>query len=241
MGGCGFNQTFNFSQSGGFGNGFSYSTEVVPPAPVVDIIHDRLQLWFDARYLGSYHGGTVWKDIASGRLATLHSGVTFDPVEKTMLFDCNGSGYADTPPFTADMSNGYTLEAYVRFDTLSFYNGVIAYNEPPHYANLEYYSSGVRFEGAGAQINDGHAPTLGKFYHYACTYDRSNISLYRDGALVVGPVPAAQPQSTTHTAPWVMGVWDGYLCGAITMTRLYTKALSPAEVLNNYNATLAGV
>jgi hypothetical protein len=37
-----------------------------------------------------------------------------------------------------------------------------------------------------------------------------------------------------------MGQWDGYLNGAIRSAKLYSKALSAAEVTQNYAATVAG-
>lgn len=208
-------------------------------APAVGIVQEGLELWFDSRFTGSYPGtGTSWTDMKNGIVGTVQSGVTFDPVLKTMVFDGTGNAFVNTPNYVADLSTGYTLEAYVRWDSLSTYDGVIAYNDPPRYANMEYYSPGVRFEGAGAQIKDLVAPpTLGVFYHYVCTWDGAYIRLYKDGAEVASAA-AAQVQSATHTAQWIMGTWDGNLTGAITMTRLYSKALTDLEVVQNYNATL---
>lgn len=212
---------------------------VSPPPAAPDVVQGGLELWFDSRFPASYPGtGTSWTDMKNGIVATLGSGVTFDSVSGTMVFDGSGGAYASTPSYVANLSTGYTLEAYVRWDSLPSYDGVIAYNDPPRYVNMEYYSPGVRFEGAGAQIKDLVAPpTLGTFYHYVCVWDGAYIRLYKDG-VEVASAAAAQVQSAAHTAQWIMGTWDGNLTGAITMTRLYSKALSPAEVLQNYNATL---
>lgn len=205
------------------------------------VVQDSLELWFDSRYAESYPGsGTSWTDLKNGVVATMDEGVTFQPVAKEMVFDGSAASIAQTGPYTADLSSGFSIEAYVKWSNLPSYDGVIAYNDSPRFINLEYYSPGVRFEGAGSQLNDGNTPTIGTYYHYVATYDGTYTRLYRDGSLVVGPTVVSQAQSASHTAPWVMGYWDGYFNGAIKTTRLYSKALSDAEVTQNYAATVAG-
>jgi len=208
---------------------------VTPP-----VVTDRLELWFDSRYPASYPGsGTSWTDMANGVVGTMNGGVTYDSGTKSMVF--NGSnGRVITSNYTSDLSTGYSLEAYVKWNGFSSYDGVIAYNQSPHYINLEYYFGQIRFESAGTVNTRAPGPTIGTWYHIVCTWDGSNNRIYVDGTLAAGPNSTTVPQYNNHTAPWVMGQWDGYLNGAIRSAKLYSKALSAAEVTQNYAATVAG-
>ena len=220
------------------------SRYAVPPA--LEPVQDHLELWFDSRYPSSYPGtGTDWTDLKHGVVATLGSGVSYENGGSggLLLFDGTSNATADTPPYTSDLSTGFSIEAYAGWISFPAYDGIISYNQSPHFINLEWYGAGqtpgTRFEAAGIRNFDTGSLDLQKLYHFVCTWDGSYTRIYRDGVLVAGPTAASQPQYNNHTAVWAMGHWDGHLNGAIAMTRLYSKALSDAEVLQNYQATIS--
>ena len=80
------------------------------------------------------------------------------------------------------------------------------------------------------------AATSFGFTHWVGTYDLSNIKLYRNGSLVgTTAYTTAINQSTTNldiASQSTSYHWDG----KISNVKVYNKALSASEVLQNYNA-----
>jgi len=78
---------------------------------------------------------------------------------------------------------------------------------------------------------------LGSWGHLCVVYNGSNISIYRQGIY-------QDQQATTGTANWSQGLKIGYWGGGggyawlgdIATVQFYTRALSAAEITQNYNA-----
>jgi hypothetical protein len=81
---------------------------------------------------------------------------------------------------------------------------------------------------------------LGSWGHLCVVYNGSNVSIYRQGIY-------QDQQATTGTANWSQGLkignWDGGAgyawLGDIATVQFYTRALSAAEITQNYNAQKA--
>jgi hypothetical protein len=48
---------------------------------------------------------------------------------------------------------------------------------------------------------------------------------------------SAASYSSTYTTTFTIGEYAGYLSGNVALTRIYNRALTASEVLQNYNAT----
>jgi len=231
MSNFGFNQTFNFAQSYGFGNGFSYQeNQAALRGPV---------LFFDAGNPTSYPGaGTTWTDLISGVPATLQGGYAYH----SGRVDFNGTdGFATTPSdVTVDLTEGFTMEVYVKFRDLAVQQGIVVFNSPG-YMNLIYTSGGeIRWEvAAGEQVFDPGPIETGVWYHLVGTWDRASglSKLYRDGVLVASDTKTCSV--TTRTSYLQIGQYDGdssFTDGDIAVVRLYDRPITATEVTNSYNS-----
>jgi Concanavalin A-like lectin/glucanases superfamily len=228
MGNFGFNQIFNLSESCGFGNAFSNGSPAV--------VSNGLVLSFDTGNPASYSGGSSWTDTKSGVVGTLYN----NPISASGGLFFNGSNtYVATPNTSLTLSNGFTLEAVVKFTSVSGNQGLVAFNSAPNaYMNLLKSSgAGLRWEiDAGQSVTGVNNLVAGKWYHFTGVWDKTNAILYRNG--VVDASAARTCNDTTVTAPFELGRYStDYFNGKMIISRFYSRPLTPTEVLQNYNAT----
>lgn len=207
----------------------------------------------DAGNTASYPGtGTTLYDLSlNGFTGTLTNGVgfstevggalTFDGVDDYVNTDVGIPGFKDK-----------TLEAWVRLDNVSQTGGGVI--------NLEY-DSGNTFDtivynetGQGWGFgSDGFNRTAWsgvletsttEWVHIVATYQDYNFRMYRNGTLILTTTSfLALDYSTTDSRSLLglrhTGGANAYLDGAIAESRIYSRALTGAEVLEKYNATKA--
>ena len=76
------------------------------------------------------------------------------------------------------------------------------------------------------------------WYHAIGTYNSNGSSvLYINGSNVGNSSYSAASYSSTYTTTFTIGEYAGYLSGNVALTRIYNRALTASEVLQNYNAT----
>ena len=78
--------------------------------------------------------------------------------------------------------------------------------------------------------------SVNNWHHIVATYDGTTLSLYRNGSLV--GTPATSTGNITNTSKTLtIGVRGGqYFGGRISNSKIYNKALTAAEIQQNYNA-----
>ena len=205
------------------------------------IVTDGLVLALDAGNTKSYPGsGTSWTDTVGGNTATLESGLTYSSDDGGSIVFDGSNEYIQVPTnsnltFTGD----FTYETWVKTDvqtgskhlwkigdqSLQFTNNV----SPDQ---IIYYSSGTGSQAYGVIDND-------KWAHIVLTKSGNTLSGYLNGVQSWTNTPGS---SATHDFSGVkIGSrntesnywWDGN----ISVVRIYKdKALTVAEVLQNYNA-----
>jgi hypothetical protein len=102
-------------------------------------------------------------------------------------------------------------------------------------------------EGGGNIIDTADAPLTTNWQHVSVVYDgslaaASRVAIYIDGvksatSATLGTIPTSL---TSSTADLEIGRWEGlgrYFDGNIASVGFYTRALTAAEVLQNYHAT----
>ena len=80
--------------------------------------------------------------------------------------------------------------------------------------------------------------TAGNWYHIVGTYDGANLRLYINGVNEVTTANTGTPAANSSGIR-LMARWDSnqYWGGNLSTVKIYDRALSQAEVLQNYHAT----
>ncbi len=138
------------------------------------------------------------------------------------VFDTNNS---------LDLGSEASIEAWVRFDTIGSFRGVIATNGIALYAN----GSDVLFHAqfAGGVLFAAHGPgvlTAGEWIHLAGTYDGSILRLYINGQEVATQLASGPTDDTAVLGLGRINPTTGYLDGAIDDVRIWNVVRSGAEI-----------
>jgi hypothetical protein len=161
--------------------------------------------------------------------------LTYDS-DNTFRFD-GANNYIDVTGtgFTSNMTS-YTFMHWSRRDVesrmpLSSRGGSLFYQ---YGDNSWYYTHG----GAAGEYYYPHAVSIpvGTYGFYCIVYNGSNVSIYRNGVF-------EGSQATTGTADWSNGLRIGnyygsgyYYLGKIDSVGFYNRALTAAEIAQNFNA-----
>ncbi len=155
---------------------------------------------------------------------------------------------ADSP--SLDVTTALTLEAWVRPSALGGWRSVLMKERAGGLAYSLYADNGVDGSQPAGTIFFGALPdqsvrgtsplALNVWTHLAVTYDGTTMRLYVNGVLT-----AAQPQTgsvTTTARPFRIGgngVWsDEFFSGLIDDVRVYSRALSAAEIQTDMNTPI---
>jgi len=165
----------------------------------------------------------------------------FENVRKQGALNLDGNSWAEVHDNESlDITSAITLEAWVYWDTSdTIASGVFGKWTASNQCYLLYKTNagdGIRFYinsnavGAGS-LTDG-------WHHIVGTYDRTNKRLYVDGAQV--NLNNQADAIATSSLPLEIGRYDqqssyGYE-DPIAQPRIYNRALTAAEIQQNYNA-----
>ena len=213
------------------------------------IVTSGLVLHLDAGNINSYKGsGTTWSDLSGyGNIGTLTNG----PVYKTgnggyIQFD-GVNDYINCGNVLANLVN-LTLECWINFRTqLSLYNGIISKtldNSNGYELRTTGYTSTTtdfqfRYIGDSAATGD-YTATNGVWYHILATGESGAQRLYINGVLFNSASVASTPASNSNNLSIGKLSYAGlYVNANIAFVRIYNRALSASEVLQNYEATKA--
>ncbi len=216
------------------------------------IVKDGLILCLDPGSVGSYpRSGSTWKDLTKNANGTLINDATFSSANEGVItfdgtddyIDCGGNaffGFSSGESFTlsvwfkgtsargAIVVKGYDAGGQERPWYMLWCN-----NNSDGHVNLYVRSTSGSFVTTNStKINDD------EWHSIIGVYDASaaTITTYTDGVAgtPVGSV-SAQPYGT-NSRPFVIGKHFGEeLNGSIGPVHVYNKALSAAEVVQNYN------
>ena len=228
-----------------------------------DIIEDGLVLCLDAANRQSYAGsGTAWRDLAESNNGTLTNGPTFNSANGgSIVFDGSNDfvtipngNYLNTNSFTVSLWM-YLNNIITAFTTYCFLNKNV-YNTSGISASLGTAgSTGSRrlaircstTENAALVFNFDPSASLVTFdaWHnvvliFKYNVPNSQILTYIDGIYSQTSTPVSGTFVSNANALRVGSSAPGngvYHKGKISSYQIYNRALTPAEITQNYNAT----
>ena len=212
-----------------------------------------LQLYYDPGNSASYSGsGSVITDLSGNNRTGVVSG---SPTDAGNWFTLNGSTqWFYSPVLSRGAGNSCTVEVWVRAtadcavwtdqdsqtpNSSYFATGCEIYPTGPfHLMNTMLYNSGTGVTRCG-----GGVESLNTWYQIVRTYDGTNAVGYQNAV-------AASPTAISWSAPtnWYVGfgapattkfAQGNAFAGSYGLVRVYNRALTGAEVLQNYNADKA--
>ena len=229
-----------------------------------NIINGGLIFYTDAGSPNSYINGIFgnsWKDISgNGNAATLYNGPIFNSATASSIGFDGTNDYAETIRTSTLRPDYVTICAWVKYtgvQAVSFISGYGNTRNNGYYLSVSATLNQFRcFAGNGNNIAGGspllNFATLNSNINYVCmTFDGATIRGYINGALgaslnqdVVGPL--TYPTSGV-SQPILGGLYIGslegnlglsrYWTGNIYQIKIYNRALSAAEIQQNFNAT----
>jgi hypothetical protein len=223
-----------------------------------NIVKDGLVLDLDAAKRDSYPTtGTVWRDISGNQYTgSLTNGPTFSSTNYGSIgFD----GVDDNVVLGNVLNigtNSITLSAWVKLNTGSGTMGIIGKTSQRSYVGryaiyIETSNINALFQPvSNYTIATSVTPYVdGKFHNICLTINRTGfMTLYIDSTSVGTPVDVSSTSGVNLNAStdyFYIGAYGNstgqtpalFLNGNIAQTTVYNRALSSAEVLQNYNAT----
>ena len=210
------------------------------------IVTDGLVLYVDAGNDNSYPGsGSTWSDLINGGDYNLTNGPTFSSSNGGSISFDGGDDYFDTG-LTGGIYNpsSFTMDIWLKLNSTKSVYGLCGRLD-------NTFSQGVTFDGLGSTIYftvnaynqnvTSTSITTGVISNYHCSYDGSTLRLYKDGSLVSS---TSYTSGVTYNSSYgwnvannSVGVSLGYAPDMECYSfKVYSKALSASEILQNYNA-----
>jgi len=205
------------------------------------IVTDGLVLALDAANPKSYPGsGTTWFDLSgNGNNGTLVNGVGYNSGNLgSLVFD----GVNDYAPIGTSGfpfgSSAATLSGWAKTNTISgSWRWIVSYGtgNTSQSRFLGINASTYYFGGYSNDITASGVP-LNTWFNMVGVYDETNASMYINGALVSGPT--AKTWNTIANNAQVGRQTNGseYWNGNIAQVSIYNRAITAAEIQQNFNA-----
>ena len=217
------------------------------------IVTDNLVLALDAANTKSYPGsGTTWTDLSGkGNNGTLTNGPTFDSGNGgAFVFDGTddyvtaGNKLPDADELFAGTGNAWSTSSWFNVDVISSAGKIVTgrggglgtaavYAVWVEEANLR-----VRLRG-GTITNISTSIAANTWYNVAVTWNGTTANGYLNGQfLTTLAVGTASDQTNNFTigATNIGGVQNYEMDGKISQTLVYNRALTAAEIKQNFNA-----
>lgn len=220
-------------------------------------VTDGLLMYLDAGNTKSYANGATWSNIGKNGIdGSLLNGATFSSANNgSIVFDAVddavrigvGNNWFPIP------TSALTIEAWVKSPGLvsgSAYNGIISLT---YGLTLSLISSGYVFfrvyDSSLLVINSLSSTGVncydGKWHHIVVTNDGSTSAIYIDGVFNISTPYSfygdTNPSWYSNTSICRIGEEvnnsNRFFNGNISIVKVYEKALSATEVLQNFNAT----
>jgi len=221
------------------------------------IVTDGLVLYLDAANPKSYPGsGNTWSDLSgNGNNGTLENGVGFDSDSNgSLVFDGSNDWISIPSTGINSWSSPFSMEVWFNipsgavwannrlssiFSVNGGYSGMYGLVRWPTEGKAGLYIRGNN--GSIAATVTGLSRNV--YHHLVGTWDGTRSRLFFNGQLTSGPSGSERtgvPDSSNLNiglSRAFSGSAGNYYEGLISITKYYTRALSPQEVLQNYNAT----
>ncbi|HLC42882.1 MAG TPA: LamG-like jellyroll fold domain-containing protein [Methylomirabilota bacterium] len=196
-------------------------------------------------------GGTTVTDLSGNGNSGAVSGATWTAAGRyggALSFNGTNNLVTVNDANLLDLSNGMTLEAWVRPTTLSGWRTVILKERPSGLAYALYANTSANRPNSELETSNnsyearGTAKlSLNMWAHLVATFDGATLRLFVNGAQVRSL--AANGSITASSGPLRIGgnaVWGEYFAGQIDEIRIYNRALSQAEIQTDMTTPVGG-
>jgi hypothetical protein len=225
----------------------------------VNIVTDGLVLYLDAANTKSYmSGSTAWNDLSrSGNIGTLTNGPTFNSGNGgSIVFDgVNDYVLGSLPNFNVGCISLWINPSSLINSTSSFqslillkYTGIV---NSEWYISLgsatvlltnEYITIANVENDTRTAIADGGSLSANIWYNLIFNLELGRYKIYINGIKKTevtfgGGVPQLTNPNVLQIGALVRTSIVGPFSGKIASTQIYNRALTPQEILQNYNAT----
>jgi len=219
------------------------------------IVKDGLILHLDAGNSKSYVSGSlVWNDLSKNQNnGSLISGSVYTGSAGGAIYFDGVNDYVDCGVTNLTLSANITLSAWINQSILTGYGNIIT-KEGSTIADLDYgFTTSVGgnlyfwFYNGGYKIHETFTNNINQtdtWYNVAAVFSDTNntVQLYANGIQIYN-----QPETTSmvsHTNSKLFVGWRNSFYavnrqlfkGNISIVQIYNRALTPSEVLQNYNA-----
>ena len=218
-----------------------------------DIVEDGLVLYLDAANIKSYSGsGTSWGDLSgNGNTGTLTNGPTFDGGNGgSIVFDGSGSKWVSLTGVTPVIQNDFTHVVWAKRDgnSSTSIGGIFGNHFHTELSGANMYFTNVNttvtFSAGNGTTRPAHAVTIPvsnmQWNCYVIRYTGTTYQFYFNGSLLDSRT--AVVVQSTNTNKFAIGLWapsylsEYYLNGKVAQCSSYNRALTPQEILQNFNA-----
>lgn len=190
--------------------------------------------------------GTTAANLGNPSVNGVVSGATWTTAGKNggaLSFDGVNDTVSVADYAALDLTSGMTLSAWVKPSSLSNWSTIMLKERSNGLAYALYAADGGnrppslygRINADRSVVSNSLLP-LSTWTHVTGTYDGANMRLYINGALVA--TRAQTGSMTTSNNPLMVGgnsIWGEYFKGSLDDLRVYSVALSAAEVTNDMN------
>lgn len=214
-----------------------------------NIVTNGLVLYLDAaNYLSYTSGSTVWRDLSSSNLSgSLINGPTFSSGNAGSIVFDGVDDYVDLGTFNGLGSIDRTISVWFRVNSLTGgTTRIITFPVDNTSTDTPAYTVGLSLfgnleVGIGGTPYDGYilnvSYTLGSWVNITSTIVGKTITIYKNTV-------SQGSRTSTGVVPTnplgYLGRYNGnygqYLPGNIANAQIYNRALTPSEILQNYNA-----
>jgi len=204
------------------------------------IVRDGLVLCLDAANPRSYpKSGTTWSDLAGSNNGALTNGPTFDADDKGSIVFDGSNDYVIIPTAPTSLvtnQSAVTISVWVYPHATG--QGIILGNGDGARFYVETFGSVFHWGFGGSQNSESSqaAFSINNWYNYVASYDETNVRGYLNGS-ITDTTSLSNPNyggSELKIGNWQNNLWFN---GNISNVSIYNRALTAAEVLQNYNAT----
>lgn len=209
------------------------------------IVTDQLAMHLDAGNISSYPGsGATWFDISgNSRNMTLYNSVGYSSLNQGSLTFDGTDDYAKVSNCGVQTfaNPEHTLEIWANFDYLEptrWWLAVLgAYGDggSQHWIGTSATATVFGKWGVPASQLAPNISAIGTWNQIVLTFDGTTLRGYKNGALFQSAASTQAYAIPELTLGLRIGAEKNFQ-GKISMTRVYTKRLSDAEVLQNWNA-----
>ena len=217
------------------------------------IVSDGLVFALDAANSRSYSGsGNTVYDLKAGTAGTFWGGSGFSSSNAGMFY-FNGSNAIRFEDSTVFRLSNFSIMAWAKFNSFDTFDTIISKPQTAATWTPPYLSYLIRANTNGTKVEyslaDGsfwpnqvnYTLSTGTYYHFAMTYDGSRVKGYLNNSILVDNALTININYAAH--PVIIG--GGYgespfgetINGNIPQVLIYNRALSAAEIKQNYNAT----